>query len=572
MKFIERIENELNEALKKIGAEETALITFSDRPELSNFQTNIAFSLAKKLRKAPMMIANEIVENINSTYFKAFAVAPGFINFTLNDNYFAEIFEKINADERAGIEKIQGRKIVLDYGGPNVAKPLHVGHLRSAVIGETLKRLSNYMGNETIGDVHLGDWGLQMGLVIAGILEKFDCNFFFNGTGEKPVFTEENLEKIYPESALRAKSDENFKKYAQEITVKLQNKEKGYYEIWKEIREISVSAIKKIYNQLDVSFDLWNGESDADEYVPKVFEILNSKNLIEKSNGAEIVNVERETDNSPMPPVIVRSSAGAELYATTELATIVSRVEDFKPDGIWYLTDNRQSMHFKQVFRVCDLAEIGKGVEFVHIPFGTVNGQDGKPFKTRDGGTMYLSDLISLIEKACEEKIRESGKVQNENEIKELANEIGECAIKFGDLINHPSKDYIFDIPKFCSFEGKTGPYVQYCLVRINSILEKAGNFEENYQVSTDEEKNLIINLIKFANDVETANLEHAPNIFVQSAYNLATSFSSLYNKIKILGEENEERRNTLLTLIKCVEKSLKIFANLIGIKIPKKM
>lgn len=571
MNLTSEIEQKVNELVKKFGAEEKATIIFSDRPEISDFQSNIAFSLAKVLHKAPAMIASELAENLKSENFEAFAVG-GFLNFKLTNKALDKILENLFSDERCGIEKVNGEKIVLDYGGPNVAKPLHVGHLRSAVIGQTLKNLSNFMGNETIGDVHLGDWGLQMGLTIAGIMDKFDCRYYFTGEGEKPALTEENLEKIYPESAQRAKVDEEFKKRAQEITVKLQAKEKGYYDIWKEIREISVKAIKKIYAQLNVNFERWYGESDADAFVEKVFEILNSKNLIEKSNGAEIVNVAKEDDNSPMPPVIVRSSAGAELYATTELATIVARENEFNPNKIVYLTDNRQSMHFNQVFRVCKLAGIGEGIDFVHIPFGTVNGADGKPFKTRDGGTMYLSDLISLIQNACKEKILQSEKVSNEEEIEELSKKIGICALKFGDLINFPAKDYVFDVDKFSSFEGKTGPYMQYCAVRIDSILSKAGNFVPTFCVETKEEKDLIISLLKFSQDVKSAYLQFAPNIFVQSAYVLATNFSALYNKTKILGEKDEKRRASLLTLLKVVRKALGIFAKLVAIEIPEKM
>lgn len=571
MELTREIERCVNEIIEKLGAEERAAVLFSDRPEISDFQTNVAFSLARALHKSPAIIATEIASSLDNENFEAFAV-NGFLNFKLTNKCFSKILEQLFNDKRCGVEKIEGEKVVLDYGGPNVAKPLHVGHLRSAVIGQTLKNLSNFMGNETIGDVHLGDWGLQMGLTIAGIMERFNCTYYFTGEGEKPNLTEENLEKIYPESAQKAKTDAEFKKLAQEITVKLQAKQKGYYDIWKEIREISVNAIKKTYKQLNVDFEYWYGESDAEDYVKEVFEILNSKKLIEKSDGAEIVSVAKETDNSPMPPVIVRSSAGAELYATTELATIVSRVKAFSPDKIVYVTDNRQSMHFSQVFRVCELSGIGDGVNFAHIPFGTVNGADGKPFKTRDGGTMYLSDLISLIENACEEKIRQSQKVESEDEIKSLSRKIGICALKFGDLINFPAKDYVFDVEKFSSFEGKTGPYMQYSAVRIDSILGKAGKFEPTFDVETQEEKDLIISLLKFAQDVKTAYEQFAPNIFVQSAYVLASNFSALYNKTKILGESDEKRRNSLLTLLKTVRNALGIFAQLIAIEIPEKM
>lgn len=572
MKFLEEIENEIKKVIEEIGATQDVGLVFSDRPEISDFQTNVSFILAKTLKKSPLVIANEICGKIKSNKFNIFAVAPGFINVKLEDAYFSEIFEKMFNDERIGIEKLNPKKIVFDYGGPNVAKPLHVGHLRSAVIGETLKRLSKFMGLDVVSDVHLGDFGLQMGLTIAQIMEEFNCDYYFTGNGEKPIITAGDLENLYPKASLRSKTDEQFKKLAQEITVKLQNKQKGYYDIWQEIRRISVEDVKKIYDILNVSFDKWYGESDSEDFIPKVFEILNNKNLIEISDGAEIVNVAKESDTSPMPPVIVKSSAGANLYATTELATIVSRLEEFSPNEIWYLTDNRQSMHFNQIFRVCKLAGLGDDVNFLHIPFGTVNGEDGKPFKTRSGSVMKLIDLIDIIVKACEEKLVESGKVLSQEEIKSLALKIGIAALKFGDLINYPAKDYVFDIPKFCSFEGKTGPYMLYSIVRINSILEKAKGFDAKFVISSKEEKDVIISLLKFVQDVKNATIEHAPNIFVQSAYNLASAFSTLYNSTKILTEEDVIKRNSLLTMIKLVKKALEIFCYLLAIDVPEKM
>lgn len=573
MEITKLIEQAVNDEIQKLGASEKAFVVFSDRPELCDFQTNVAFSLAKSLHKSPFQIATDLANSLSNEIFEASAAMPGFLNFKLTKKGFSKIFEQLFSSPCLGIEKEkQPKKIVIDYGGPNVAKPLHVGHLRSAVIGQTLKNLAKFMGNEVVADVHLGDWGLQMGLVIAGILERFNCDFFFTGKGEKPQLNEKNIEKIYPESALRAKTDEQFKKRAQEITVKLQAKEKGYFEIWQEIREISVNSIKKIYSDLNVKFEKWYGESNSSQFVDEVFEILNSKNLIQKSDGAEIVNVEKPTDTSPMPPVIVKSSAGAELYATTELATVVSRQKEFNPNEIWYVSDSRQAMHFEQVFRVCRLAGIGQEINFVHIPFGTVNGQDGKPFKTRDGGTMYLSNLIELIESACENKIKQSNKTTNQEEIDVLSRQIGICALKFGDLINHPSKDYVFDVDKFSSFEGKTGPYMQYCLVRINSILQKAGQFSYNFNIETQEEKNLVLALVKFAKDVESAYAQFAPNIFVQSAFNVASCFSGLYNKTKILTEQNEKRKHALLTLVSATKAALEIFANLVGVEIPTKM
>ena len=572
MVYLEEIENALKKEISKFDKEAEIGLSFSDRPELSNFQSNVCFSLAKKLGRSPLSIAQEICLNLNSQNFEVFAVAPGFLNIKLKDNYFSEIFEKFYNDERLGIGKQNSKKIVFDYGGPNVAKPLHVGHLRSAVIGETIKRLSLFVGHNVVADVHLGDYGLQMGLTIAQIMDELDCSFYFGGEGKKLELSVQQLETFYPKAAARSKSDESFKKRAQEITIKIQKGESGYFDLWKQIVEISVKDIKEIYKILGVSFDKWYGESDAQKYVLDVFKILNERNLIEKSAGAEIVNVSQEDDECPMPPVIVKSSAGADLYATTELATIFSRIKEFNPNEIWYLTDNRQSLHFKQVFRVCKKANMCDEVNLLHLSFGTVNGKDGKPFKTREGSVMKLIDLIDSVKSACKVKILESGKVSEPQEIEKLSTIIGVAALKFGDLINFPPKDYVFDLEKFCSFEGKTGPYMLYSIVRINSILDKAGDFAPNFNVKTDLEKNILISLLKFSEDVISAEKLHEPNIFVQSAYNLACAFSSLYNSTKILTEENIFRKNSLLALIKIVKRALEIFAYLMAVEIPEKM
>jgi arginyl-tRNA synthetase len=576
MNIFKSLEKDFKKVFNELGYnEENANLTFSNRPELCDFQCNSAFVIAKIEKKSPIEIANLIAQKLKSENYTVSVANPGFINLTLTDVYFSKILKELFNDERVGIEKHKAKKVVLDYGGPNVAKALHVGHLRAAIIGETLKRLALFMGDEVIGDVHLGDWGLQMGLTIANIIEKYNCEYYFSGKGAKPELTLEELNTLYPEAAARAKEDEEFKKRAQELTVKLQNKEKAYYQLWKDIRAISIKAIKENYKKLNVDFDLWYGESDAQPYIQKTFDILNKKKLIEKSEGAEIVNVVRETDNSPMPPVIVRSSTDAVLYATTDIATILSRVTEFNPDEIWYVTDNRQSMHFEQVFRVCRLAEIvKKDVELLHLPFGTINGTDGKPFKTRDGGTMRLADLIDLITNTSEEKLKESEKAfdLSEKARKELALKIGVSAIKFGDMINYREKDYVFDIPKFCSFEGKTGPYMLYSIVRINSILKKAGEFTPNFKISLPVEKEIIINLLKFINDVKQSYSDKAPNIMVQSAFNLAASFSTLYNQTKILTEKDIKKKNSLLTLLTVVKNALSIFSNILAIDIPNKM
>lgn len=571
MQVIENIKQKLQDVFEKLGYPvEYLTLSFSDRPELCDFQSNSAFALAKVLRNAPIKIAESIANELKDNDLKVDVCTPGFINISLTEKYLAEILKEYAGSAKLLVKSHENPKtIVIDYGGPNVAKPLHVGHLRSAILGETVKRIAKFMGDKVISDVHLGDWGLQMGLTIAGIEEEFDLNYYFNNQGEKPNITMEDLNRIYPAASARSKTDEEFKKYAQNITAKLQNKDKIYYAIWKDIRSISVDAIKTEYKKLNVSFDLFNGESDSQDYVPKVFEILNEKHLIEKSEGAEIVNVARDDDNAPIPPVIVRSSAGAGLYATTDIATIVERVEKYDPDEIWYTTDNRQCMHFNQVFRVCKLAKIGgEKLKLVHFPFGTINGKDGKPFKTRSGGTMHLSELIQLVTDASDKKLVENtGKSD-----KKLAEMIGVSALKFGDMINFRTKDYVLDIDKFCSFDGKTGPYLLYSLVRINSILQKAGEFEQKYAVNDEISKNIVLCLIKLSVEIENGYEDKSASGICQAAYNLASSFSTLYSNEKILSQSDVERKNELLTLLMVIQKALTIVCGLLALDIPEKM
>lgn len=570
MFVIEEIEKYLESVFKKLDfASENLSVTFSNRPELCQFQCNSSFALSKILKKSPLEIATTICNECNHENYVFAPCAPGFINISLTEKCLNEIFKKLSESDNILVDKeVTPKTIVLDYGGPNVAKPLHVGHLRSAIIGETLKRLAKFMGNKVIADVHLGDWGLQMGLTIAGIMEKFNVDYYFKHQGEKPNITMDNLNTIYPEASARSKEDEAFKKKAQDLTTRLQHKEVGIYDIWKDIRKISVNAMLDEYKKLNVSFDLLNGESDCETYVSKVFEILNEKGLIEKSEGAEIVRVAKEDESKPMPPVIVKSSAGADLYATTEIATVLQRTTEFAPDEIWYVTDDRQTMHFEQVFRVCALSEISKNTKLCYLPFGTINGTDGKPFKTRAGGVMRLSDLIDMVTNASNNKLKENHEEGN----LELARAIGVSALKFGDMINYRGKDYVLDIDKFCSFDGKTGPYLLYSLVRINSILSKAQGFETNFELNSDISKEILLNVVKLSNDIALSYKEKSPNIMCQSAYVLASSFSTLYANENILQEKNEQKRNSLLTLLKLVSKSLNIVCNLLAIDVPNKM
>ncbi|MBO4412898.1 MAG: arginine--tRNA ligase [Clostridia bacterium] len=568
MKILTELKKELTNIFEKLNLpKDLVTLSFSDRPEVSDFQCNSAFALAKILHKSPQEIANLIAYEFKNSNFQISVCAPGFINFNLNQNCVEKYLKELDESPNLLADFHAPKKIVLDYGGPNVAKPLHVGHLRPAIIGESLKRLAKFFGDEVISDVHLGDWGLQMGLTIAGLEEEFDLGYFSGKSSIKPNITIEDLNRIYPAASAKSKEDESFKKHAQEITTNLQHKTEPYFSIWKEIRKISVDQIKEEYAKLNVSFDLYNGESDSQIYIPKVFEILNGKNLIKLSEGAEIVEVAKESDNAPMPPVIVRSSAGAELYATTDIATILEREEKFSPDEIWYTTDNRQCLHFEQVFRVCKLANIGGNVKFYHCPFGTINGTDGKPFKTRDGGVMSLAKLIDLVTEKSNEKLKEN----NGEENKALAQDIGVSALKFGDLINFRTKDYVLDLDKFCSFDGKTGPYILYTIVRINSILLKAGEFEKDYNLQNDCAKNILIDLLKLSQEMELGYEQKSLSGICQAAYNLASDFSTIYSNVRILNLTGKER-NEYLTLINIIQKTLSLVCNILAINIPEKM
>lgn len=583
------LNNLLQNALKNLNLESTnAFVTYSDRPEISDFQTNIAFSLAKINKNSPIYIANQIVDSLKNLIndIEFFAVNPGFINFKLSFNFLENYFNNINFNKDLLPNPTNnGDLVVFDYGGANVAKQLHIGHLRSPIIGESLKRLYNLFGFKTISDTHLGDWGLQMGLTIANIMEKYDCSYYFNGKGSKPNITVEMLNILYPEASLRSKEDENFKNLAKEITVKLQNKEKGYYDIWEDIRNLSVNDIKKEYDKLNTTFDLWYGESNAEPYIQKVFDTLNKQNLIEKSQGAEIVDIAEESDNKPMPPIIVKSSSGAGLYATSDIATIIQRNEDFKPKEIIYITDNRQNMHFEQVFRCCRKANIiSSDQKLTHIGFGTINGKDGKPFKTRSGETIKLNEIINLVTDKALEKIKANNIENTDN----LSLKIGISALKFGDLSNFVTKDYIFDLDKFVSFEGKTGPYILYTAVRIKSLLIKSGilgienylnwkdelldNIKYEIKIKTEEEKLVLVNILKLINSYTIAFKELSLNSICTNLYDLCASFSTIYNNTKILTLDNKEEKQSLLMLSVLVLKSIINACNILAIDIPNKM
>ena len=570
------------------------LVSNSQRPEIADFQSNICFALSKKCGVAPLEVANKIVNNLSAEvkkYFDVTIVQPAFINFKFTEQGLMEIANNLLSDPNYGINSTMGagKTIVLDYGGANVAKELHMGHLRSPIIGEALRRLYKLFGYDTIGDVHLGDWGLQMGLVMAMLEEKGLLKYYFGETNVKPEITLEFLNENYPIASKRSKTDPEFKVKAETLTLKLQKLEEPYYTIFKDIRAVSVEAIKRNYETLNCTFDLWYGESDAYKYIEKTVNTFIEKGLTKESDGATIVEVKREGEHipipkknpddpnerqlykNPMPPVIIKKHNGGDLYATTDIATIMQRVEDFKNlTEIVYIVDKRQANHFEGIFRAAKMACIApENLKLTHIGYGTMNGRDGKPFKTRDGDSIKLEDIINLVKSKAEEKLKQNG---TSIEGKDLALEIGVSAMKFGDLSNDVSRDYVFDLESFLSFEGKTGPYLQYTAVRIASILNKAGEFEEKISTSSQLEKDIILEILKLINAYSTALKELSPSIICNALYNLASAYSTFYNNTKVLSEPDKGTRDSYLSLSKLVLDKLKQGLDILAIDVPEKM
>ncbi len=585
-KILELINDEFIKAFEKSGYDSKyAKVTISNRPDLCEYQCNGAMAAAKAYKKAPIMIANEIVEKLgdSSIFSELNAVMPGFINFNISEKFVAGFVNNMSSDEMFGCNKTDNpKKIIIDYGGANVAKPLHVGHLRSAVIGESIKRMSSYLGNEVIGDVHLGDWGLQMGLIIVELkLRKPELVYFDSAyTGEYPKeapFTISELEDIYPCANAKSKEDEDFKEEARKATFELQNGNKGYLAIWHHIINVSIQDLKKNYDNLDVHFELWKKESDAQPYIPEMVQYMKDNNYTRISEGALVVDVKEETDTKEIPPCMILKSNGATLYNTTDLATIVERMKLFKPDHIIYVVDKRQELYFEQVFRCARKTKLVNGnTELTFQGFGTMNGKDGKPFKTRDGGVMRLENLIKEINDAVYNKIMENRSV-SEEEARETAEIVGLSALKYGDLSNQASKDYIFDIERFTSFEGNTGPYILYTIVRIKSILNK---FAQNGKVThtdilpalNDSEKELMLVLSKYNEMIENAVSELAPHKICAYVYELSNAFNKFYHETKILSCEDDIRKSGYINLINLSKKILENSINLLGFSAPERM
>lgn len=555
------------------------VVTASDRLDLCQFQCNGAFAAAKQYHKAPFIVAEQVAEILKKNdIFSGVEVAkPGFLNLTLNDSYLLKQANTIAADPNLGIPQAeQPSTIVLDYGGPNVAKPLHIGHLRSAIIGESIKRIARAAGHRVIGDIHLGDWGLQIGLVITELQARypdwrcFAADFDPEADQVEPL-NAAMLNEVYPFASKKSKTDEEYAKKAHQATYELQNGRPGYIALWKEILRTSIEDMKGNYEKLGVTFDLWYGESNADRYVPRLMDILAEKNLLVESDGALIVEVAEPEDKAPMPPVIVRKSDHSSIYATTDLATIIQREEDFHPDKIWYVVDNRQGLHFTQVFRCAKKAGLVPAqTEFEFLGFGTMNGADGKPYKTRDGGIMKLEDMIATVTAGAQEKLEASSFV-DEEDYQDIARKVGVAAIKFGDLINQRAKDYVFDLSKFFSFEGKTGTYLLYTITRINSILKKAGVPVDQplslTGVYTDSERELLLKILMGGDVFQRALSEKAPNYLCENAYQLANLFSKFYHDNHIIDEPNDAKKQSWLALIALVRQVLCKHLDLLGIE-----
>ncbi len=586
-KIMDLIAEELAEAFEKAGYDRKyAKVTLSNRPDLCEYQCNGAMAGAKTYHKAPIMIAEDVVALLQDSrcLSEAGAVKPGFINMKLKEEYVADYLNQMEESSDLGLEKTENPEmIVVDYGGPNVAKPLHVGHLRSAIIGESVKRISRKMGHKVLGDIHLGDWGYQMGLIITELKErKPDLPYFDDAfEGEYPQeapFTIGELEEIYPTASGRAKEDEAYRENALHATYLLQNGHRGYTAIWNHIMHVSVTDLKKNYANLNVDFDLWKGESDAQAYIPDMIERLKKDGYAHQDQGALVIDVQEETDTKEIPPCMIQKSDGASLYGTTDLATLVQREEDYHPDRIIYVVDKRQELHFVQVFRAAKKTGIvPEETSLKFLGFGTMNGKDGKPFKTREGGVMRLENLIAEITEEMYRKIDENRTVE-EAEAKETAKIVGMAAIKYGDLSNQASKDYVFDVDRFTSFEGNTGPYILYTIVRIKSILNKyqaSGHELEGLKVAgatSESEKALMLEVVKYNEVMETAFEELAPHKICAYIYDLANAFNRFYHETRILAEEDEEKQKSYIALLKVTKNVLEACIDVLGFEAPERM
>ncbi len=581
MNLISKTEQILKEVLQKNNFdEENIVLSVSSKPELGQFQYNGAMGLAKKAGTNPRAIAEQIVNGLNEyDIFENVNIAgPGFINISYKTEFLKEYLTEISKDMSENVKKYPSKKVFFDYGGANVAKALHVGHLRTANIGEALKRLTKLVGNEVMSDVHLGDIGRQSGMVIFQLREEHPDWVFFDKdyTGEYPTeigITNEDLERIYPLASTRAKEDENIMEEVRRITAELDKGYEPYVKLWNIIREISVENIKKTYNSLNAVFDLWEGEADSYPYIDEMLDILRKAGCLVESEGALVCNVEEETDKAEIPPLVVIKTDGTTLYATRELATILSRKKRFNPDEMIYIVDNRQGMYFEQVFRTSYKSGlVDKDFKFQFIGTGTMNGKDGKPFKTRDGGVMKLETLLNEIKEETAKYVKDNEAMSAEEQ-KDVSDKVAVAALKYADLLPNVEKDYIFDLSKFCSLEGKTGPYILYSAVRMKSLLAKAES--ANYEICgiySQTEKDIITKVLEMPIRVDKAYRNKTLSEITEYIYEIDSLFNKFYAENRILTEEDEAKKKTWLFLTNLVYQVNKLLLDILAINIPDRM
>ena len=585
--IIDVLQEEVKQAFEKAGYDgKYAKVTISNRPDLCQYQCNGALAMAKEYHKAPIQMAEQIVELLkqSDTFAAIAAQAPGFINMTVSGEFLAAYINEMRTADKFGLEQPAKKEtIVIDYGGANVATPLHVGHLRSAVIGESIKRTARYIGHKVVGDVHLGDWGLQIGLIITELKHRKPELVYFDNTYEgeyptEPPFTMSDLEEIYPYASGYSKEHEDYKEEAQEATAQLQAGRRGYLALWKHIIDVSVTDLRKIYTKLNVDFDLWKKESDAQPYIPDMVQGMKDGGYAHIDDGALVVDVKEETDTKEIPPCMILKSNGATLYNTTDLATIVERRKLFDPTRIIYVVDKRQSLYFEQVFRCAKKTKIiGDDVDLIFVGFGTMNGKDGKPFKTRDGGVLRLEHLLADVTAQVSDKMADRD--MDDETRADVAAKVALAAIKYGDLSNQASKDYVFDLDRFTSFEGNTGPYIMYTIVRIKSLIAKVAQnaIEVDEQVSilpaSDKSAtDVMLSLSKWGEIVQAAYEEQAPHKICQFIYELSDAYNKFYHENKIVANEDAALRNSHICLSKLVVNVLETAVDLLGLEAPERM
>lgn len=582
MSIIKELTQDLQNIVKQAGYEvENLVLQPSGRKDLGQYQLNDAMTLAKKYGKNPKMIAEDITNLLEQDprFTNINIAGPGFINITLTDCYLVELLNRISQDIGVNIDKEDKKTIVIDFGGANVSKALHVGHLRSANIGEALKRLARLLGHEVLGDAHLGDYGRPLGLVVLEIKKMYPELPFFDESYqgdyskvELPI-TNEDLEKIYPLASAKSKEDEEYLEEARDVTAKIQSKTRGYYDVWKRVVEISKEDIKKVYDKLNVHYELWQGESDAVEYFDELNEIFEQAGILEESDGAKIVDVKEDTDNAPMPPLLFIKSNGTLSYQTTDLATILERKKNYNPDEIWYVTDNRQCLHFEQVFRATRKAKlVDDNVVLEHIPFGTMNGKDGKPFKTRDGGVMSLKNLIELVKEETIKRIALESVTEDEKQ--EISEIVAIAALKYADFLPYRATDYVFEIEKFADLEGKTGSYILYSTIRMKSLLTKAKDLKQDkmHVINGDTEREIALTILSLPIILTKSKEAKSLNDIAEYLYKITSLYNKFYAENKVLVEENQELQESWLVLTKIVYDINNLLLNVLGLKVPEKM